>query len=201
MELSPAGRIAAFVAAVLVLAGIGAFLFLPRSSAAGRDHGHAHAPSRSASPSPSESPPHAGAPDIYRWLPFSEAGLASAAAAATAFSKDYGSFSYRESTAAYLAPMRPLASSDLVGMIGRAFAAPGLAATRTSKKQVVAGSASVVSLRAFGPTSITFVVAITEQITQSGGSSQQRADYAVTVTGGGGSWQVSDIELASAGNQ
>jgi hypothetical protein len=199
MELSSAGRIATFIAAVVVLAGIGAFLFLPRSSAAGRDH--RSPPSHSASPAPSQQPVPPGTASIYQWLPFTQAGLASAASVTTTFSKDYGTFSYSQSASSYLAPMRPLASSGLLGVIGRAFAAPGLAATRTSSKQVAVGSASILSLRAFGPTSITFVVAITQQITQSSGNSHQSADYAVTVTGAGTSWQVSDIELASAGNQ
>ena len=47
---------------------------------------------------------------------------------------------------------------------------------------------------------LTFVVVITERITDSTGQSQQVTNYAVTLTGGGTSWQVSDIELASAGN-
>ena len=49
-------------------------------------------------------------------------------------------------------------------------------------------------MRAFGPTSMTFIVAVTEQITatRDGGNKTQ---LAVTVTGGGTSWQVSGIEL------
>ena len=62
------------------------------------------------------------------------------------------------------------------------------------------GSAVINSLRAFGSSSITFVVTITEQITETPGQSRDSDQYAVTVAGGGSSWQVNDIELASAGN-
>ena len=37
-------------------------------------------------------------------------------------------------------------------------------------------------------------------MTDTGGRSQLTVDYAVTLSGGAGSWQVTSIELASAGN-
>ncbi len=193
MELTRFQRIAAFALIVLVLTGLGVYLFLP--SAAGSGTGSPG----SATPTPTGSPPTppptpaasaepstgasrpAGVPDIYRWLPFSPAGLASAAQLAVTFGARYGTFSYSEMVSAYLARLHPLMTSQLEAVIGRAFSAPGVSAIRVGKKQVSSGSASIVSLRGFGP-------------------SRQTTDYAVTVTGGGTSWQVSDIELASAGN-
>src|SRR5215470_9326085 len=143
MELSPLQRITVFAAAVLVLAGLGVYMFLPRSSAAERPPGRSPSPrSRSLPPQPS---PGTAAANIYSWLPFSQAGLGSAASLTIRFANDYGTFSYTESDAAYLAPMRPLASSDLVQVIGRAFAAPGLASARTRSKQVATASAAIVS--------------------------------------------------------
>jgi hypothetical protein len=56
------------------------------------------------------------------------------------------------------------------------------------------------SLRAFGPSSITFVVTISQEITATNGRNQVTAQYAVTVTSAGTGWQVNDIEQASAGN-
>ncbi|HEX6933045.1 MAG TPA: hypothetical protein VF162_12945 [Streptosporangiaceae bacterium] len=203
MELTPFQRFAAFAAVVLVLAGLGAYLFLPRSSAAVRGGGAAHPRSAgSASPpaSPSASPPAQSAPDIYQWLPFTQAGLASAAATTTAFARDYGTYSYAESTQAYLAPMRPLMTNQLAAVIGRAFDAPGLRGTRTGSKQVATATATILALRAFGPGSLTFVVAISQRISSTKGTSKQTTNYAVTLTGPGSSWQVNDIELASAGN-
>jgi len=198
MDLSPVQRFAAFVVVVLVLAGLGAYLFLPRSSAADNR--------RVASPAPtptSATPAQSGqaAPDIYQWLPFTEAGLASAAGTVTTFARHYGTFAYTQSAQAYLAPMVPLTTSQLAVVLGRAFAAPGLAGTRESTKQVATATAAIVALRAFGPTSLTFVVAITQRLVSTTGTTRRSTDYAVTVTGTGTSWQVNDIQLASAGNQ
>jgi hypothetical protein len=208
MELSSFQRLVAFAAVVIVLAGLGVYLFLP--SASGTDAGPVVSPSAPASSSPGPAPsgpvtPSTAAspgqlPDIYQWLPFTSSGLASAAQVAVKFGADYGTFSYSQNVAAYLAPMRSLITSQLGQLLGRAYAAPGVAATRVSKKQVSSGSAVIASLRAFGSSSLTFVVVITERITESSGTSQQVTDFAVTLTGAGTSWQVSDIELASAGN-
>lgn len=201
MELSPFQRFAAFGIVVLVLAGLGAYLFAPRwSAAAGRHHGTKPG-AAPAQPLPSAAASGSASPDIYQWLPFTESGLASAAGAATAFAGHYGTYSYTESTQAYLAPMRPLMTSQLAGVLGQAFAAPGLAANRTATKQTATATAAILSLRAFGPSSLTFVVGVTQRIASTKGTSQQTSDYAITLTGNGTAWQVSDIQLASAGNQ
>jgi hypothetical protein len=203
MDLTPFQRFAAFAAVVVALAGLGAYLFLPQSPAAGP----ARVPGQhSSSPAPAQSPGGTGpsgraAPDIYQWVPFTQSGLASAAAVTTAFAARYGTYSYTESPQAYLAPMRSLMTSGLAEVLGRAFAAPGLAGTRTAAKQVSTATAQILALRAFGPSSLTFVVAIAARIVTTKGTSRQSADYAITLTGTGSAWQVSDIELASAGNQ
>jgi hypothetical protein len=44
------------------------------------------------------------------------------------------------------------------------------------------------------------VVNTTQHLVSSHGTSNGSAQYAVTLTGSGSSWQVSDIELSSAGN-
>jgi hypothetical protein len=75
-----------------------------------------------------------------------------------------------------------------------------VASQRSSDKQVATATAVISSLRAFGPSSITFVVTVSQQITGTGGASQNTTQYAVTVTGSGTGWQATDIELASAGN-
>ena len=202
MELTTVQRFAAFTVVVLVLAGLGAYLFLPLSSAATDTSGAVHSRSPSPTPTPAHPvPPGEAHPDIYQWLPFTQAGLASAAAATTAFARDYGTYSYAETTQAYLAPMRPLMSGQLAAVLGRAFEAPGLAGARTATKQVARATASILAVRAFGPTSLTFVVAIWQRITSTKETSKQITNYAVTLTGTGSSWQVNDIELASAGNQ
>src|SRR5262244_1520133 len=116
MELSPVQRFAAFVVVVLVLAGLGAYLFLPRPSEA--DGPAAGAQPRCASPtatqhSASQAPSGQPAPNIYQWLPFTQAGLTSAASVTTTLAQHYGTFSYTQSAQAYLAPMLPLITSQL----------------------------------------------------------------------------------------
>lgn len=212
MELTPIQRIVTFVVVVLVLAGLGVYLLLPKSS----DGASAQPPSgptpshQPVSPTatgltsspPSGPPPSTGnTPDIYNWLPFTPSGLASAARVTTTFAADYGTYSYRQNTASYLAPMKPLITGQLAELLGRAYSAPGLVAARMNGKQVSVGSAVITSMRAFGPSSITFVVTLTERTNGTNGPGSQTAGYAITVTGSGGSWQVNNIELESAGNQ
>lgn len=217
MEPTPGQRKAAFALIVAALAGLGIFLVRPGaagSAAAGRTP----AASQSASPAspavtatqPAATPAPATAPvtapaaggtaNIYQWLPFSPPELTRAAAVAARFGALYDTFSYTESAASYVRKMRNVITGQLSGTLARAYATPGVAGPRARKKQVSAGSASISSLRAFGSASITFIVAITQKITDTGGISRSTGQYAVTVAGSGGSWQVSDIELASAGN-
>jgi hypothetical protein len=47
---------------------------------------------------------------------------------------------------------------------------------------------------------MTFVVTAGQRLATSDGTSNASTQYAVTVTGSGSGWQVSDIELQSAGN-
>ena len=211
MELSAGQRKAAFVLIVIVLAGLGFYLFTPLAHGTGRGAASASSPSprqpapatsppAATSPAPTAAPGGTAAPDIYQWLPFTQAGLSSAAALVTRFGAAYGTFSYTQSAAAYVAPMRGMISTQLAGQIAAAYATPGVASTRVGQRQVSVATASIQSLRAFGPGSLTFVVAVTERIASTKGASQLGTDYAVTVTGDATSWQVSDVELASAGN-
>lgn len=212
MELTPVQRLVTFAIVVLVLAGLGVYLFLPKSSAGASAQPRSsptpsHQPASPTATGPTSStpaapPPSPGtAPDIYNWLPFTPSGLASAARITTTFAADYGTFSYRQNTASYLAPMKQLITGQLAELLGRAYSAPGLVTARVSGKQVSVGSAVITALRAFGPSSITFVVTLTERMSGTKGSSRQIAGYAVTVTGSGSSWQVDNIEPQSAGNQ
>jgi hypothetical protein len=161
------------------------------------------APAASPTPSTASPVPAAGtpsAPDIYQWLPFTQSQLATAASVVTAFSDAYGTWSYGQNAQAYAATMRNLATPDLSQVLAQDYSVPGVASVRTRKKQVSTGSAVINSLRAFGSSSITFVVTITEGITDTSGRSSVTAQYAVTVASSGTGWQVNDIELASAGN-
>jgi hypothetical protein len=220
MEPTPGQRKAAFALIVVALAGLGIFLVRPGASGSAGP-ARSPAPSRSASPPGSSpavalTPPPAATPapgttpgsalttagtaNIYQWLPFTAAELTRAAAVATRFGALYETFSYSESAAAYVQKMRSTITAQLAQVLGRAYATPGLAGPRAKTKQVSVGFASITSLRAFGSASVTFIVAISQKITDTGGTSRSAGQYAVTVVGSGSSWQVSDIQLASAGN-
>jgi len=215
MEPTPGQRKAAFALVVVALAGLGIFLLRP--GAAGSAEAGQPTPSRSvpppspapavtqpAAPAPATGPEPApsgtGAASIYQWLPFTQAELDRAAAVATRFGVLYDTFSYTESASRYVQKMRGVITGQLSGTLARAYATPGVAGPRAKKKQVSVGSASITSLRAFGSASITFILTISNKITDTQGISRSSGQYAVTVTGSGDSWQVSDIELASAGN-
>jgi hypothetical protein len=209
MELSSGQRKALFVLVVAALTALGIFIFVPGARGKASPPSAAPSPSRTAPSVPSPTPagsspaPAASTPpaaDIYQWLPFSQAGLDSAAAVVTRFGNAYGTFSYTESAPAYVRSMQSLIVSDLSQVLEGDYSAPGVASQRVSQKQISTGTAVIDSLQAFGPSSITFVVTINREITDSGGRSRASAQYDVTVTGEGTSWQVNNIELAGVGN-
>jgi hypothetical protein len=219
MEPTPGQRKAVFVLVVLGLAGLGVFLVRPGASgsaAPAQSPPASQAPAATASPAvpqppataqapapataPAPAPGSAGTAGIYRWLPFTPSELTAAAAVATRFGDLYGTSSYTDSATGYVQRMRNVITSELSQVLARAYATPGVAGPRVRQKQVSTAASSVSALRAFGSGSITFIVAIHQKITGSRGVSRSTGQYAVTVTGSGGSWQVSDIELASAGN-
>jgi len=221
MEPTSGQRKAVFVLVVLVLAGLGTYLFVPSASGAFRS-GPTSSPSprsngsrsggtatngaqangapATTGPTPTATATPAAGPDIYQWLPFTRPELAAAARVVTEFGDAYGTFSYSENAAGYVAAMRNLIMPALSEVLARGYAAPGVVSLRLSQKQVATGTAAISSLRAFGASSLTFVVTVSQQLTDTRGRSTVSVPYAVTATGGGSSWQVSDIELASAGN-
>jgi len=213
MELSPGQQKAVFAVVVVVLAGLGIYLLAtphgsktpsaskspsasPSAPAPAGGSPSGGSPSASAAPQPSAS----GNVNIYQWLPFSQQSLGQAAAVATEVTKDYNTFTYTENVNAYLAPMNGLITSQLAQTLKNGYTTLGVAQARTSQKQVSSGGASISSIRTFGSGSITFVVNGTQKLTSTQGTTTNNNQYAVTVTSQGNSWQVYDIEPASAGN-
>ena len=211
MELSPRQRTAVFIAVVVALAALGYYLVVPAVT-------HSHGSAQNAASTPASTPSAteqtqtaaptiqasaaaAGGPDIYAWLPFTQQNLAAAASVAVRFSVDYNTFTYTESATDYTGAMGSLVTSQLAGTLRAVYQTPGVAKLRTSQKQVSTGTAVISSLRAFGPSSLTFIVTAGQRLATSDGTSTASTQYAVTVTGSGSSWQVSDIELQSAGNE
>ncbi len=214
MDLSPRQRVLAFVVIVVLLGGTGAYLFIPGvraalgqgSPASPRPTASGH-PSHSAAPVPTSAPSSSAAPtaapsapNIYAWLPFSQSDLAKAAGVTEAFGAAYDTFSYRESAAAYVAPMRNLATTELTGSLARGYSTLGVASQRAKQKQVSTATAVINSLRSFGASSLIFVVTINQRLHTTQGSSPGSSQWAITVVNNGGTWLVNDIEPAQAGN-
>lgn len=203
MESSPVWRRIIFAVVVCVLVALGAYLIGPvaHRGGRGRQAGAATAPRPSAAPvAVATTSPSSGRPDIYQWLPFTQSGLAAAAAVVTQFGNAYGTYSYSRSATAYGASLQPVTAPSLLGQIEAAYAAPGVAAARTGSKQVAVGAATIDAISAFGPTSLTFLLQIAQQITATSGTSRTSTRYSVTLTGNGTSWQVTSVELATVGN-
>ena len=138
--------------------------------------------------------------NIYSWLPFTQQGLSAAAAVTVRFTVDYNTFTYTENAAGYVGRLGGLTTAELAATLQAAYSAPGVTQLRDSQKQVSTGTAAIDSLRAFGPGSITFLVTARQRLAGTRTASTTSTQYAVTVTGSGTRWQVSDIELGSAGN-
>ena len=207
MDLSPGQRSAVFALVVIVLAALGYFLVVPALS---HSRGHGQAASTPAASTPAAntapastvpaSPAAAGGVNIYSWLPFTQQDLATAASVTVQFSVDYNTFTYTDSAASYVARMGGLITGPLATTLRAEYQIPGVATLRSSQKQVSTGTAVIDSLRAFGPSSLTFIVTASQRLVSAHGTTSGSTQYAVTVTGTGGAWQVSDIELESAGN-
>ncbi len=208
MDLSPGQQKAVFALVVVVLAALGYWLIVPRVS---HSNGQAQP---SPTPSPTESVPSppasvptavtvtpapAGGVDIYSWLPFTQQGLAAAAAVTEKFLVDYNTYSYTESAAGYVGKMNGLITTQLASTLQGLYSQQGVAKVRSDQRQVSTGTAVINSLRAFGPSSLTFIATGTQHLTTSKSTSSGSAQYAITVTGSGTSWQVDNIELASVG--
>lgn len=214
MDLSPGQQKAVFVLVVVVLAALGYWLILPKIT-----HSHGSAQAAASSPAPSAagsvpasgvpqgaapapstaSPAASGAVNIYSWLPFTQQGLAAAAAVTVKFGADYNTYSYTEDAAAYVGTMNGLITGQLATTLQGLYSTPGVAKVRNSQKQVSTGTAVIDSLRSFGPSSLTFVVTAGQHLVTSQGTTNGSAQYAITVTGSGTSWQVNDIELSTVG--
>jgi hypothetical protein len=208
VDLSPGQQKAVFALVVVVLAALGYWLIVPRVS-----HPHAQArpspnpsatqsvpsPPASSPPTATTSPASASGVDIYSWLPFTQQDLAAAAAVTEKFLVDYNTYSYTESAADFVGRMNGLITTQLASTLRGLYAQPGVAKLRSDQRQVSTGTAVINSIRAFGASSLTFVATGTQHLTTTKSTSSGSAQYAITVTGSGNSWQVDNIELSSVG--
>lgn len=209
MNLSPGQQKAVFVLVVVVLAALGYWLVLPKVSHSSAQAQPARTPSATESvPSPppastgspvAATPSATGSVNIYSWLPFTQQGLTAAATVTQQFLADYDTYSYTESAKAYVGKMGGLITAQLATTLQGLYASPGVAKVRSDQRQVATATAAINSLRSFGSSSLTFIATATQHLATAKGSSNGSTQYAITVTGSGTTWQVNDIELASAG--
>jgi len=213
VELSPGQRKLAFALVVLALVGLAVYLFASRGSGATSPAASSSRPARRAAPAltaPATTAPAATGSasadsgtaqnsGIFALVPFTAAGLASAEKVADQFGAAYGTYSYTETASAYVATMSRLISAQLSQQIAEAYSTPGVASQRNSQRQVATATATVTALRAFGSSSLTFVVTVSQQITATRGGGPQSTSYSVTLTGGDTNWQVTSVELANVG--
>jgi hypothetical protein len=159
-------------------------------------------PGTTAQPPPAGTTSAKGQANIYDWLPFSQADLTSAAKSTLAFAAAYGTWSYTETSTAYVSKMNNLVTGQLANTLKASYATPQIAQQRSKQKQVSQGSGGIAQIRSFsfGSRSITFLVNIAQKLTSSQGTSTTTTQYAVTCVPGPGNWEVNDIEYASAGN-
>ena len=223
MEPSSGQQRLLFVVVVLVLAGLGVYLIsarthngtaatppasptatspAPPATQAPATSPASQAPATTPASVPASVPTSGGKTDIYQWLPFSQQDLTAAAQATLSFAADYDTYSYTETDKAYIGKMASVVTTELAATLKNAYDLPSAAAMRSSQKQVATSSGQIVSIRSFGtgPSSIIFVVNITQKVAATSGTSTTTTQYAVTATAGAGGWQVNDIELAKAGN-
>jgi hypothetical protein len=217
MELTTGQRRLLFAVVVLALAGLGIYLVSSRSSGGSP----AAAPAATAStaqptasgPTAAGVPPStvpaatpvstAGGAQIYQWLPFTAADLAAAAKTTVTFAGDYATWSYTEDAAAYGAKMSGLVTAQEAATLENDYGTSGVAGPRAADKQVSTGSGTIDSISSFGsgnPTSITFLVTISQHVTSTQPAKSMSGQYTVTVVSSGTAWQVNDIELSGIGN-
>jgi hypothetical protein len=222
MELSPGQQRLLFVVVVIALVGLGFFLI------EGRNHGNTAASAPTPTPTPSSSAPTTsgaatatppatepsgtpsattsggaggvkGSANIYQWLPFTQSDLTAAANTTLAFATDYVTWNSKESTTAYGAKMASLVTAQEDATLESDFST----AARAAGDAVSTGSGAIDSISSFGsnPASITFTVAIAQQVVPAKGTLTSPSQYSITVVSTGAGWQVDNIELSSLGNQ
>lgn len=204
MELSRGQQRLLFVVVVLALGGLGVFLLGGRHKAATPPPAHPSASVAPATSTPAAAPvatTGGGGVNIYQWLPFTQQDLTAASRATVTFAADYENWTYTESAQAYVAKMNGLVTANLAASLQNSYATPGVAALRSAQKQISTSSGGIASIRSFGTGSITFVVNITQRLATTSGTTNNSAQYAVTLVSGATGWQVNDVELAGAGNQ
>jgi len=156
----------------------------------------ASAPARPAA-TPASSP---AATPLASILPFSPARLQAEVALASRFTAAWDSWSWRQSPAAWLAALTPMAAAELDPALAQAAGTPSVLAQREAARQSATAAVASATISDLTPGSVTVAVTVRQVTTSESGTSQVTASYAVTLTPAGSGWSVWDIEPAGAGN-
>jgi hypothetical protein len=193
------------IAVVVALAIIGVLLARPERRPADGDRAASH---------PAAAP--TTTPDIDVLLPLPKSQLAAAVKTATDFATAYATHRTDQGAATYLARLKPLTTPELHAALTRAAAPGGINTSRTRDRETTTPHAAPVKIRTVGPGSVIAIIDLTYETatttatatataTATGGSryTEQFAITAVTTdsTDSTGTWVISDVQLASAGNQ
>ena len=192
-----AARPAALLAAIGLTCGGCSLLPHPAASPAPASRPASSCPASPAAPSPR---PTASAPPLASLLPFSPGRLQAAAALAGRFTADWDSWSWRQSPAAWLAALQPMAAASLEPALAQAAGDRGVLAQRAAARQTAVATVTALQVRDLIPGSVTVTVTAAQVITASNGTTRSSASWAVTLTPAGSGWSVWDIEPAAAGN-
>jgi hypothetical protein len=168
---------------------------LPQAAGPAAPGGVSARPAATASPQPS-----AAATSLASLLPFPPARLQAAASLAGQFAAAWDSWSWRQSPAAWLAALQPMAAASLEPALAQAAGDRGVLAQRTAARQAAVATVTALAIRDLTPRSVTVTATATQVITSSSGTSRSTAAWAVTLTPAGTGWRVQDIEPARAGN-
>jgi hypothetical protein len=188
-----AGRAAGLLAAAGLLCG--GCSPLPSTAASPTAPGGTSARPATASPQPAPA-----ATPLASLLPFPPVRLQAAVGLAGRFTAAWDSWSWRQSPAAWLTRLRPMASASLEPALAQAAGTRGVLAQRAAARQTATATVTALVIRDLTPGSVTVTATVTQVITGISGTSRASASYAVTLTPAGTGWLVWDIEPAAAGN-
>jgi hypothetical protein len=135
----------------------------------------------------------------YQLLPVTAAQISAAARTTASFTAAYGTYSYAQPAAGYLATLHPYAAPVLLAQLTQAATTPGLQRERAQLHASATATATVTAIRDIAGTTITFLVTAREATQSQSRTAETTVEYAVTAAPGGAGWLVYDIEPAGAG--
>jgi hypothetical protein len=161
-----------------------------------------HPTTAAASASRPTARPHAAptlASTVYRLLPVTASQLSAAVTLAVRFTAAYGTYSYTQAPADWLARLRPDTAPALQAALVSAATDPSLIQLRARQKATATCSPTSGTIRDIASTAITVMITARQRTSTTSGITTASTDYAVTVAPYGATWKVYDIQPATAG--